>query len=187
MGLVQPWQSFLLQCTQLHAGKGAELPGWRQRVQVRIHPSISNGDAVHCKRRTELSQNTTGTNSPKKRLCEKLTLTYSGQRLWLPHTLSGVCLRREPVVQTRTTKKTHSNRVSYTLPPSHSGDTGTCYITSSLAYLSSGGWSNCYSEAFRIRRKRLNDNFILTPRKSSVPLVLKHLLSTHRLLWKPKW
>ena len=65
----------------------------------------------------------------------------------------------------------------------HSGDTSICYITSSLAYLSSGEWSNCYSEAFRIRRKKLNDNFILTPCKSSIPLVLKHLLSTHRLLW----
>lgn len=65
----------------------------------------------------------------------------------------------------------------------HSGDMGICYITSSLAYLSSGEWSNCYSEAFRIRKKKLNDNFRQTPCKSSIPLVLKHLLSTHRLPW----
>lgn len=50
-------------------------------------------------------------------------------------------------------------------------EAGLCDVTSSQAYLSSGEWSNCYSEAFRRRRKKVSGNVKQTPRKSSAPLV----------------
>lgn len=121
----------------------------------------------------------------KRDWVKKTTLNYSNCRTWLPHTLRRVCLRREPVVQIGTKNPVMTESAVLSHRP-HSGDTAICYITSSLAYLSSGEWSSCYSEAFRIRRKKLNDNFILIPCKSSIPLVLKHFQSTHRLLWTTK-
>lgn len=99
----------------------------------------------------------------------------------LPHPLS-----REALAQTRTTK---APTVSH---QPHWGTTAVCDITSLLAYLSSGEWSNCCSEAFRIRRKRLNDSFKQKPRTSSTPLILP----IHRLprvsmelksLFSPSW
>lgn len=62
-------------------------------------------------------------------------------------------MRKELVVQVRTNPPAVMEAA--VLPQPHSGDTGMGYITSWLAYLSSGGWSSRCSEAFGTRRKKL--------------------------------